>query len=450
MRNKYNLFQSKISARLRRQIPKSIRSFVEDKSGVSIIVMALTLPAVIGAFGLAAEVSYWRLHNRAMQNAADTAAIAAATNNSSSYATEGQAVAAQYGFQNGSGQIAVAVTNPSTAAGCTANCYVVTVSDKVPLFLSQVVGYQGSTTVGNQKMTALTATSVATTTDAYSYCILALASSGQQGITSHGAPNADLNGCNVMSNTGATCTGHNLNATVGDAHGTNNGCGNTQNSNVPVVSDPFASLASNIPSNTCSSYPQEDLKKGTFPNPLSGAQSFGSSKVLCGDVTLTGNTTINNTVLVIENGVLDTNGFTLQGSGLTVIFSGTNTGNGANNQKGPAASSGTLDISSPTSGTWSGVAIYEDPNLTDKNGVLDISAAGNSPTWNISGLVYLPHSSVTLSGAVNKSSAGSTCFELVVDNLTVNGTGDIFANDNQCAAQGLNQTRGGSRGMLVN
>jgi hypothetical protein len=66
-----------------------------------------------------------------------------------------------------------------------------------------------------------------------------------------------------------------------------------------------------------------------------------------------------------------------------------------------------LDITAPDldSGTWSGVAIHQDPNLT-KN--VDISAASNSPTWDISGLVYLPHSSVTLSGAVNKSSQGDT------------------------------------------
>jgi hypothetical protein len=214
------------------------------------------------------------------------------------------------------------------------------------------------------------------------------------------------------------------------------------------ITDPFSKLAPDVPSNTCSSkYPQEPTKKGdpTLPasNQLIGTYSFGSTQVLCGDQQLIGNTTINNTVLVIENGQLDTNGYTLQGTGLTVIFSGTNS---ANYQHIPTGG-GTLDITAPDSGTWSGVAIYQDPSLT-KN--VDMSAAGNSPTWDISGLVYLPHSSVTLSGAVNKSSQGLRCFEMVMDNLTVNGTGDIFANDDQCAAAGLDQTRGGNRGMLVN
>ena len=425
-----------------------LRQFRDDQRGVSIVAIGLCMPVLIGGIGLAAESSYWRLHQRAMQNAADSAAIAAATNNGSYYSSEAQSVANQYGFLNGNGQINIVATNPATASGCSANCYQVTVSDKVPLFFSQIVGYSGDTAVNGQHLTTLTATAVATVAKAYTYCVLALAGSGKRGITSHGAPNADLNGCNVMSNTGASCTGHNLNASVGDAHGSDNGCGITQNSNVPAVSDPFSNLSSNIPADNCGgSYPQEPTKKNAPPLPTSN-QLFGTivsngTKVLCGDQQLVGNTTINDTTLVIENGQLDSNGYTFQGSNLTLIFSGSNTGNYQHVPTG----GGTLDIAAPTSGDWSGVAIYQDPSLT-KN--VDISAAGNSPTWNISGLVYLPNSSVTLSGAINKSSQGATCFELVIDNLTVNGTGDIFANDNQCNLAGLDQTKGGSRGMLVN
>ena len=431
-----------------------VRTFGADNSGAAIVVIALALPLLIGAIGLAAEVSYWQLHHRAMQNAADAAAIAAATNNSSNYSAEGIAVASQYGFPNGQGQITVVLSNPSTALGCTTNCYVATISDNVPMYFSQIVGYQGSAE-GSQHATTITATSVASSQAAYSYCVLALASSGAEGITSHGAPNANLNGCNTMSDSSATCTGHNLNASIGDAVGTNSGCGIQQHSNVAPQSDQFAQLATNIPPNTCTSYAKETLKTGpsSLPaaNQLSGLDppgsyqvinSTGNYQVFCGDVGLTSNTTINNTILVIENGLLDTGGYTLQGSGLTIIFTGTNTGN----YNHYPTNGGTLDIAAPTSDTWSGVAIYQDPSLT-KN--VDISAAGNSPTWNISGLVYLPHSSVTLSGAVNKSGTGASCFEMVVDNLTINGTGDIFANDTQCPAAGLNQTRGGNRGTLV-
>jgi Flp pilus assembly protein TadG len=429
-------------------ILKTLRAFRKDESGASLVIVGLTLPVLIGAMGLAAEVSYWQLHHRAMQNAADAAVIAAATNNKANYIDEAKAVAAKYGFQDGSGTVTVTASNPASAPGCDTRCYSVTISAQVPLFLSHVVGYNGNAVTDGKGVSAIAATSVAKVVNAYVYCVLALGSSGAQGLRSNGAPKADLNGCNVMSNTSARCNGHNLNATNGDAHTDNTGCGITQNSNVPAVSDPYSGLAANIPIDTCGgNYPQEPTKKKDPPLPTSnqwfGTSNIGGVRVVCGDQQLTGNATINNGVLVIENGQLDTNGYTLRGTDLTIVFSGSNN---STYQHIPSGG-GTLDIAAPTSGNWSGVAIYQDPNLTTN---VDVSAAGNSPTWNISGLVYLPHSSVTFSGAVNKSASGTTCFVMVVDNLTINGTGSIFANNTRCSTMGLSQPGGGNRGTLVN
>ncbi|MGH6935112.1 MAG: pilus assembly protein TadG-related protein, partial [Methylocella sp.] len=301
------------------------RGFAGERSGVVAVLVALAMPVLVGTMGLAAEASYWYARQRGMQNAADAAVIAAATNGGSGYAAEAKAVAAQYGFQDGSGNVTVTAANPATASGCTTPngspnaCYTVTVSDKVQLFLSQVVHYAGTTTIGNNGATLLVSNAVANSGPAYPYCILALAPTPpgtDPAIRTNGAPTADLAKCNIMSNTGSTCNGSNLNASVGDAHGTNNGCGIAQNSNQPKVDDPYKALASNIPADTCGgSYPQETGKSKTVPpaNQWSGAKSLSGNVVVCGDQKLTGNTTIDapsNAVLVIENGVLDTNGFT--------------------------------------------------------------------------------------------------------------------------------------------
>jgi hypothetical protein len=199
------------------------------------------------------------------------------------------------------------------------------------------------------------------------------------------------------------------------------------------LADPYKSLASNIPTNTCGgSYPQ---KSGGLQTKWSGAKTLAATTIVCGDLQLTADTALTTaspgSVLVVENGQLDTNGFklaTVAGSALTIIFSGT-----SGSYTHAPTGGGTLDFNAPTSGTWSGVAIYQDPALT--TGV-DISSAGSTPTWNISGLVYLPHSSVLFSGAVNKSSNGASCFGLVVDNITINGTGEILKTGG-CAAAGL-------------
>jgi hypothetical protein len=426
--------------------------FCKNERGNVFLLLAFGLPVLIGAFGLGAEVAYWRVLQRGMQDAADSAALAAAANNGASYAGEAKSVTSQYGFADGVNQVSVLPSHPGTAPGCISNCYQVTISQKVPLSLSQVIGYNGDTTVNGQKAVTIAATAVATTSGAGNtqYCILALATSGNaQALTTNGAPFANLFGCNTMSNTNATCNGHDLNATYGDAYKTSNNCGITPRSGQPYVTDPYAYLAPNIPPDNCNgSYPQEPAKKKdpALPasNQLSGTYTFSNTQVMCGDQKLVGNTTINNTTLVIENGQLDTNGFTLTGDNLTVIFSGSN-----GSYLHVPTGGGTLDITppGPNSGPWSGMAVYQDPALT--TGV-DVSAAGNSPTWNISGAIYLPHSSVTFSGAVNKSRNGYRCFTMVVDNITVNGTADIFANDNQCNQAGLKMPIGGSRGRLVN
>jgi len=143
-------------------------------------------------------------------------------------------------------------------------------------------------------------------------------------------------------------------------------------------------------------------------------------------VRLTGNVTINAptpTVLVIQNGQLDLNGFTLNGSNVSIVFSGT-AGNYAHaptdNSTGQG---GILNIQAPTSGPWSGVAIYQDPNLS--TGV-DVTYKGNNPAWDITGLVYLPNADVTLSGAVNKSSNGAACMVMVAKSVLINGTGSFY------------------------
>ena len=395
-----------------------------DQRGAVSVMMGFLLIPLVGALGLGFEVSNWYLTARGMQNAADSAALAAATNGGSNYDVEAKAVAAQYGFVNGTNNISVAVSNSAACPGGGTNCYSVAISGFVPLLLSQVVGYRGDATLNGAAQKQLSAQAVATTP--IPFCLLAL---GGNGIRTNGAPKANM-GCNVMSNTTATCNGHNLGAPIGAAHGTNSGCGISALSNFPIVADPYIGLASNIPANTCGSAPPATTQ-------WSGFQSISGNRVVCGDLQVTGNVQVDapaGAVLVIENGQLDiTKGSSLtttKGSGLTVVFSGNNSGSYIHAPTG----GGTLDITAPTSGPWKGVAIYQDPNLT--SGV-DISAAGNSPTWNITGLVYLPHSSVTFSGAVNKSSNGQSCFVLVVSDITVNGTGSILPNDSACGQAGL-------------
>src|SRR6202166_2441158 len=123
-------------------VGNQIRRLHADQRGAVSVIMGFLLIPLVGALALGAEVSNWYMTTRGMQNAADSAAIAAATNAGSNYDVEAKAVASQYGFVDGTNTISVAVTNTAACPGGGNTCYSVTISGLVPLYLSQVVGFQ--------------------------------------------------------------------------------------------------------------------------------------------------------------------------------------------------------------------------------------------------------------------------------------------------------------------
>lgn len=414
-----------------------------NQRGVISPLMALMIIPIAGATAMVAEMGQWYYFQRAMQNAADSAAIAAATNNSSAgstYLAEARAAARGFGFVDGQKNVtvtaAVAICPAGVAAGAT--CYKASLSKVLPMALSTVTGFRGNRNGGFGQLIPASAIASTAAGAANKACIWTL-SSANNSFRSNGGPKPDLSGCSILSNGNATCNGHDLGADYGMAVGTASGCGKTQISGVTAPTDTYAPLATNIPPNTCSSYPVKPSKKNdpALPasNLLSGSMTISTPK--CGDVQLTGDVTLTGTnTITIFNGTLDLNGHTLStasGASATVIFSGTNA---ASSLRAPTGG-GTLNIQAPSSGPWSGVAMYQDPRMSPPAADLDVSYSGNQPTWDISGLVYLPKSNVTFSGAVNKSGTGASCFVLVAYTILINGTGYIFGDNTHCDAGGL-------------
>jgi hypothetical protein len=133
-------------------------------------------------------------------------------------------------------------------------------------------------------------------------------------------------------------------------------------------------------------------------------------------------------VLVIENGQLDLNGFTLStanGSAVTIVFSGTS----GNYEHIPTDNStgqgGVLNIEAPSGSNalFQGMAIYQDPKLT--TGV-DFTYKGNNPDLKISGGVYLPNANVLIAGDVSQATNGADCFVMVTSTVWVDGTSNIY------------------------
>ena len=454
----------------------ALGSLCADQRGTIAVMMAFLLPILIGGLGLGFEASNWYLNTRAMQNAADAATIAAASNHSANYDVEAKAVAALYGYVDGTNNVTVTASNTAACPAGGNTCYSVTITGEVPLYLSQVVGYLGDTTVNGVKEKTVSSAAIAKQALVLApVCLLTLDTSGT-GFRTNGAPKADFTGCTIMSNSSMTCNGSNLNATYGVAVGSNGGgagCGNTQISNYPTpLTNPgcptncYDQILANDTGMSATAlakcggaYPQYAKKTGypTKISNLASLQSFADMNgnkvyVACGDTQLSGNVTAPaGSVLVVENGNLDLGGNTLSGTALTLAFSGTADTKSVTYGHAPTGN-GTLDIQAATSGPWSGVALYQDPNLTGSG--VDVSYAGNNPTWNLTGLVYMPNSSLTISGAINKSANGADCMVTVAKDVLVNGTGSLYAqtpDGSGCNSAGLIQPTAtiSSRGQLV-
>lgn len=404
-----------------RTMRSHIVNFRGDTRGNVAIVTALAMPALVGMMGLGSEVGFWYYRQQVMQSAADSAAVAAASGGGSGFQEEARGVAAKYGFVHGQGNVSIETekitTCPAAPSGVAfLECYRVTVTSLVPLFLSRIVGYSGNSTVqvGDQTVskTKLVSTAVAARVNSdRRYCIVALGSAEVDfDVDLNGAPKADLKGCGLMSNEGMLCVGNaeEVAEFADSPTGDTSPCGKTAHDvpSQPLV-DPYAALAANIPNQTCST------------NNVLSAPPTTTPVTFCGDVTLSKDVTITNpTVIVIRNGKLDLKGYTLKGLALTIVFSG----NG-----GYVDGKGKLDITAPTTGVWKGVALYQDPSALQ----VSFTAAGSTLELIVRGLFYFPKGDVTLSGAVNKDVTPAPCLIMMVGSFRANG-GGFYADSTQC------------------
>jgi hypothetical protein len=430
------------------RIVRFVRAFLRQQLAAVAPMMALMLIPIIGGVAYAVELGSWQYMQRSAQNAADGAALAAAIVNSNSGTTsviEARAAAKKLGFVNGSGPQTVNATQIACPVGVRAGstCFEAVVGTSMPISLSGILGLSGNQAISARAVAVAAGGGTGALTN--DVCVWT-----PNNLQTNGTPDANLSGCAALSNGNMTCTGNGLQADFAVAGGTVSGTCASQTANnisgqTTFPSDPYAGLVNNIPANTCTNYPQAPSapRAPALPadNLISGTRT-GVVK-LCGDVQLTGNLTLTGTAtqLVIYNGRLDLNRFTVStasGATATVIFSGTNGGVYQHYpvDNGRGSGSGVLNIQAPTNtgAAFKGVAIYQDPRIS--TGV-DFTYAGNKPAWKITGVIYLPKASVTFSGIVNKADNGAECQILVAYNATINGTGKIIGDVNNCASAGV-------------
>ncbi len=406
-------------------------AFRQDRRAAVTVVVALAAPVLVGAAGLAIDVSRWESTKLGMQTAADQASLAAgiAAQLGANATTEARAVAAQNGFVHGVAGATVVVSQPPSSGPHAGDAKAVEV----------VISRPGTGTIS----AALLATPPTITARAVSLpnaepqgglCLLATATSGTA-ISHSGNATVAANGCNIYSNSADNASSINLS---GDARMTGYDIrivGRRQLSgsavmtatnalvqNTTATADPYA--ARTIPA--YSGCHQNGISVG---NARTFSASGSTPYVFCNGLSISGNSavvTLNPGVYVINQGSLSiSGGARLVGTGgVTVILTGPS---GTNNVGSISHSGGTLQVTAPATGPTRGIALWIDGRAPSSA----VSISGNG-TLALTGALYAPSSVISWSGS-GMVVTDTGCLQVIGRQYSISGN---FSMRGNCGAVG--------------
>ena len=416
-----------------------LAKFRSNCAGAIAPVFALAMLPVMTAVGAAVDYSSANKIRSSMQVALDSAMLAGAKDGSSNWSQ----VALNVFTANVAKQAGAGIAFTTSFSQSSGSVYQGAVSASVPTAFLGVV-HISSLHIG------VTTTAIASEPD--NSCILTL-DHGQPAshvaLTLNGAPVVNLSGCSIRSNTALNCNGHDGNATKSIAGGPISACGNPK-PYAGSVPDIYGSLASNITTQCGTSRPGVTWTAGTVPtgSAVKTVTVNGRTEYhICGDLnlsgtgSLTGSTPTADALIVIENGSLNVgNNAAVSVARTGIVLTGDNSVPSAVNFPNGNGKTGSLTLSPPLdpSNPWQGVALFQDPKLTNN---VD-NKWGPGTDFNADGLVYLGNSNVVTDG--NTSSANAKCSKFVMNSFTTNGkvTLDFDQTVASCAAIGLKQWGG--------
>jgi Flp pilus assembly protein TadG len=359
-------------------------------SGQALVFVAISLLVLTGVVGLAIDVGYMRYTKRRLQTAADSAAVAGASElKVGNYKTAAYNDSKSNGFENGVNGVTVTPTNPPTDAPFAdkpnrKNYVEVQVQQDAPTFFMRIFGV---------KKTSLSATAVAVLGSSKG-CIYALGPLG--GITVNGnvnAPNCGVVDNAILSIGGGCITASQIGVVLNLLGG---GCTNPQ----PILgiapsADPLAYLvpprggACNPNTVTVNSNQQNNNNQPTRLAPGCYAGGIQVSRT-------------NTAPVIFQSGVYYISG----GVGLQFDGSGDISGNGVffyvtNGAPVHMNSSGNVTLNAPTgaavAGVPGGVLIYQDRR--------DGQTANIGGNLNLNGALYFPGATLNLGGNLSSNYA---------------------------------------------
>ena len=403
---------------------------LRDDSGQLIILAALSMTVVLGLVAFATDIGLLFRSKEVLQNAADSAAIAGAAELAYGDTTAAARTdAAQNGITNGVNGAVVTVNNPPLSGPNTGDAsYVEVLVSQPQTTVFMKMFSKGSVTVGARAVAAAAPSAS---------CVDTLQSNPQTptgkkgalvtvpGIAISGGAFLTLPSCGIIDSASSSTDaldvtgGAGISATaIGVVGGAtlHNGASVTPTpvTNIPAISDPLAATVSPPPSadyaSGCLADPSITKSTTIGPSSPSGYVCYNGLSFPKGSPTVT-----LNPGLYIINGQGSANAYSLNvasgtimnGTGVTFYF--------VNSGSFTISNGAVLNLSAPSSGSYSGLLFYQDPTDTES----DSFVGGSSGVLN--GIFYLPNANLTFQNG--NSSTFST--DLIVGSLAMSGAATL-------------------------
>lgn len=390
---------------LKQVLWKMLFAFAPDRRGTTALVLALSAPVLMGAAGFGAEAGHWTYRQRLLQQYADAAAFAGAIellnggDSQSITASAGLSLNAN-GLRADIGSFA-AVSPPASGPFAGTSAVEVSVNEEWPRYFTALF-FDGHVT--------LAANATAHFEKFGEACMLALDTAASGAASISGAANVNLNGCGLVSNSNSSDSLSISGSAVLSAHcvGSAGGISTTSTGialtdcsaprlNMLPVTDPYAGVPEPGVSGPCKT-----------PNNLGGASTSVydiTEGRYCG---LSMKRTVNLApgLYIIDGGDLEiSSSAVINGTGVTFFLM-----NGARlNINGAAA----IDLSAPTSGTYSGMLFFGDRSGAPASNVLNGSAGSV-----LNGATYFPNDHLEIRGS---NSVGAGCTQFIARTLDLSG-----------------------------
>jgi Flp pilus assembly protein TadG len=423
---------------------QSARRVRADRRGGVVLTVAIALPVLMGAAGLAVDLGQWYRERATLQVAADAAAIGAARLLSDSAATTAdyQSVAlaeAEGAIANGTVGTLAEPVSVTVASG---ESVAVTLTSTANQYFTGVLGLPRPTLVASA-----TAGIVAPPG-----CVLALSGTAEKAIDVENEGGISATDCGVFSDSdvedpdndsiyvrNGSITGSSVGA-VGGVEASTNGqsiISPSPTEGDPPEANPYANLPAPSVGSSCTPY----------PTPQNGGASVTLSPGTYCSIDAANDTTINFEpgVYIIDNGdfIID-NGSTIgtaagDNTGVTFIMAGSSPGYIDWENYTQTA----WELSAPTSGTYAGILVYQSPSTPASNSAVsndcgalndpgDIVVGGSGLTLN--GVLYMPSVNLQISNnAVVKAASGGT-LSVIANTITTCGSAELDAAGNGSGA----------------